>query len=246
MILSSYSIKGGVGKTALAVNLSYAMSLLGKRVLLIDLDPQGAAGFYFRIAAGEKFRMKDSKDVTEGFKRNIRESDYEGLDILPSNLAYRHLDIRLKEMEASRKQLRGILQNLKDDYDVILIDCPPNITLLSENIFRASDRILIPVIPTTLSQRTYEQLKGFFNESDLPMDRLVPFFSMVQGRNRMHSDTIQELTQTYPEFLKTGIPFAVEVEKMGLHREPLLVYGSRHPAADAYISLRDELLELQP
>ena len=243
-ILSSYSIKGGVGKTALAVNLAFALREAGRRTLLLDLDPQGAATFYFRVASAEKFRMRDSDSLTEGLRRNIRESDFPGLDIIPSNLGYRHFDILLDGMAKRRRQLRKVLEEFKPDYDVILMDCPPNITLLSENVFRASDALLVPVIPTVLSRRTLEQLADFFGDEDLPVRKLRPFFSMVQKRNRMHREIMDDLPELYPGFLKTAIPFSAEVEKMGVHRMPLLAYSHASAAAIAYRSLCVEILSL--
>jgi chromosome partitioning protein len=243
-ILSSYSIKGGVGKTALAVNLAFAFREAGHRTLLLDLDPQGAASFYFRVNNAAKFRVRDTQSLAEGLRGNIRESDYTGLDIIPSNLGYRHFDILLVGMSKRRKQLRKVLEEFKADYDVILMDCPPNITLLSENVFRASDAILVPVIPTVLSRRTLEQLTGFFQDEDLPGEMLRPFFSMVQKRSKMHREIMASLPALHPGFLKTVIPFSADVEKMGLHREPLLAYSHTCEAAKAYRALCDEILSL--
>jgi chromosome partitioning protein len=214
----------------------------GQRTLLIDLDPQGAAAFYFRVGSAKKVKMHDSQSIAESLRKNIRESDFPGLDIIPSNLAYRHFDIVLDGMTKSRKQLRRTLDEFKSDYDVILIDCPPNITLLSENIFRASDVILVPVIPTVLSQRTLEQLSTFFADENLPSELLRPFFSMVQARNKMHHEIMEKLPSLYPNFLNTGIPFSVDVEKMGLHRMPLLAYSTTSKAALAYRALCNEIL----
>ncbi|MEI6205221.1 MAG: AAA family ATPase [Desulfuromonadales bacterium] len=241
-VISSYSIKGGVGKTSLAVNLAFALCEAGQRTLLLDLDPQGAAAFYFRVGNAEKFRMRDAHSIADGLYRNIRESDFPGLDIIPSNIGFRHFDIVLDGMAKRRKQLRMILEELKSDYDVVLLDCPPNITLLSENIFKASDAILVPVIPTVLSRRTLEQLTGFFREEDLPCEILRPFFSMVQKRSKMHREIMAELPALQPGFLKTVIPFSAEVEKMGLRRMPLLAYSHTCEAALAYRALCDEIL----
>lgn len=242
-VISSYSIKGGVGKTALAVNLAYALYQGGYRTLLVDLDPQGAASFYFRVGTAEKHRIKDSRSLADGLRKNIRESDYPGLDIIPSNLAYRHFDIMLDSMSKRRKQFRMVLDEFKTEYDLILMDCPPNITLLSENVFRASDSILVPVIPTVLSQRTLEQLIGFFADEELPPDKLRPFFSMVQKRNRMHREIMEQLPASHPGFLKSAIPFSAEVERMGARRMPLLAWSGACEAARAYSSLCREILD---
>ena len=240
-ILSSYNIKGGVGKTALAVNLAFAFQQSGKRTLLVDLDPQGAAGFYFRVSPSEKFKAKEDDLSEDKVKSNIRESDYPGLDILRSNLAYRKFDLLLDRMKKRRSQLRLLLEPLEEDYDRIILDSPPNITLLSENVFRASDRILVPVIPTTLSERTLEQLFEFFTAKELSVEVILPFFSMVQRRNRMHQDTVEKLPKKYPAFLKTVIPFTVQVEKMGLYRKPLLAYANNLAVSAAYQALSEEI-----
>jgi chromosome partitioning protein len=242
-ILSAYSIKGGVGKTALSVNLAYALQQAGKRTLLVDLDPQGAAAFFFRVSPAAEFNLELDELTEAGFKRNIRESDYPGLDILPSNLAYRNFDIALDRMRKSRKQLRWLLQDLGGDYDFIVLDCPPNITLLAENVFRASNMILVPVIPTPLSERTLEQLFDFFKEMHLPTEIVVPFFAMAQKRSRVHRETIAQLPARYPTFLRTVIPFTVEIEKMGLRRMPVLAYGPSLPVAQAYGALCQEIQE---
>jgi chromosome partitioning protein len=242
-VLSSYSIKGGVGKTALSVNLGYALQQTGRRILLVDLDPQGAAAFFFRVRPAGETKMK-SGDLTEArLRQDIRESDYPGLDILPSNLAYRNLDLVLGRMRKPRKQLRWLIQDLGTDYDCIILDCPPNITLLSENVFRASNLILVPVIPTMLSERTLEQLYQFFAEMDLRTEILAPFFSMAQSRNRIHQETIARLPERYPRFLKTIIPFTVEMEKMGIRRTPVLAYGPALGIAQAYRRLCQEIQE---
>ncbi len=243
-IISCYSIKGGVGKTTLAVNLAYFLRESGKRVLLVDLDSQGAAGFCYRVAPAENFVPDSRKNLgADWVRENIRESDFPGLDILPSNLDYRYLDILLADMKKSRKQLDRTLSSLENKYDCIVLDCPPGVTLLSENIFRASDAFVVPVIPATLSVRTLRQLKEFLKEEKLDGIRMLPFFSMVQKNKRQHREIMDELRTEFKEVLNTIIPFSVEVENMGVERQPLLLKQKKSMAVKAYRALCQEILE---
>jgi len=164
--ISLYNIKGGVGKTASAVNLSYLAAQEKKRVLLCDLDPQSSATYYFRvkpkIKSGVKPFLKGKK-----LEKSIKGTDYDFLDLLPADFSLRNMDIVLDNVKGSKLRLKEVLKSFKGEYDFIFLDCPPNITLVSENIFYASDIILVPVIPTTLSHRTFEKLLAFFKKENL-------------------------------------------------------------------------------
>ena len=233
-IIACYSNKGGVGKTATSVNLAYASAMAGRRTLLCDLDPQGASGFYFRVKPSKKLQKKAFfKDVTR-FVDAIRASDFENLDLLPANLSYRDFDIFLSRMKNSRSRLKKALREVESDYDVIILDCPPNISLLSENVFKSADKIVVPVIPTTLSVRTFEQLYLFFKDNKYQRNKLLPFFSMVQKSKNLHKETMATLRKKYKSLLENYIPFSTEIERMGVHRAPVLTYAGRNSAVRAY------------
>ncbi|MEJ2544830.1 MAG: AAA family ATPase, partial [Calditrichaceae bacterium] len=156
--IALYSIKGGVGKTAAAVNLAYLTANSGITTLLIDLDPQSAATFYFRVRPSKKHTERKLIKGGKAVSKRIKASDFENLDLLPADFSYRNLDISLDQQNNSSKRLKELVKSLKGGYDYIFFDCQPNITLVSENVFIAADIILLPIIPTTLSMRTYETL----------------------------------------------------------------------------------------
>lgn len=243
-IIACYSNKGGVGKTAVAVNLAYALAADGLRVLLCDLDPQGASSFYFRVKPSKKLTdttfFKDVKKFTDA----IRGSDYENLDILPANMDFREFDVFLSRMRNSRSRLKKALKGVEKDYDIILLDCPPSISVLSENVFRCADLVVVPVIPTTLSQRTFEQLIDFFKDNKLETRKLQGFFSMVQSVKKLHGETMQAMNAAHKKrFLKTQIPFSSDVERMGVQRAPVVASSPNCGASKAYLALAAEITE---
>jgi chromosome partitioning protein len=242
-IIACYNIKGGVGKTATAVNLSYLSARQGWRTLLWDLDPQAAASFYFRVEPHVKKGAKGIVRKKHALQEHIKGTNYPGLDIIPADFSYRHFERYLDAAKKSTGRLKKLLHPLADEYDVLFIDCAPSISLLSENIFQAADALLVPVIPTILSIRTLKQLLDFMRKQELDILKVLPFFSMVDRRRSLHRTIIENPPFKQTLMLKSWIPYASEVEKMGEYREPLLAYSSHCPSAVAYQALWDEIIQ---
>jgi cellulose biosynthesis protein BcsQ len=238
-ILGVYNIKGGVGKTATAVNIGHLAAKSGLRTLIWDLDPQAAATFYLRV----KPKVKGSNKLIEG-KRDLNDvlkgSDYLNLDLLPADFSYRNMDLKLGESKKPAVRLLKLLRPLSEQYDVIVLDCPPSISLVSENIFRAADALLLPTIPTTLSLRTMNQLLDF-TEGHKLQTPVYAFYSMVDRRKKLHQEVIASPADPRCTVLDTLIPYASEVERMGLERRPVTDFARSSPAGRAYEALWQEI-----
>ena len=239
--IALYSIKGGVGKTATCVNLAHLAAGSRGPTLLCDLDPQGASTFYYRIQPKPKYNSRKFLKGGKKIDKAIRGTDFDNLDLLPADLSYRNLDIELNDCAKSHRRLRQLLEELAGQYNTIFLDCPPNITLVSENIFEAADAILVPMIPTTLSVLTYRKLTDFFEDAGLDKNKLLPFFSMVEPRKQMHQRTMQEIADSGINCLRTYVPYNAEVEKMGQYRAPLTHCRPQSSAAGVFNKLWSEI-----
>ncbi len=242
--IAIYSMKGGVGKTATAVNLAYCAAKNGNFTLICDLDPQAASTFYFRIKASKNFNASKFIKGGKNIDKNIKGTDFLNLDLLPSKLSYRNFDLALDALKNSTKKLKAIFKEIEDDYDYLFLDCPPGISLISENVFNASDIILVPLIPTTLSVRSYIKLLKFFKKNKMNNSKIYPFFSMVEKRKSLHIDTINRIGKKKNNFLTTQIPYRSDIEKMGIEKRPVPEYAENSPASESYFSLWEEINSL--
>jgi cellulose biosynthesis protein BcsQ len=241
--IAVYNIKGGVGKTATAVNLAHLSSAAGARTLIWDLDPQGAATFYFRVKPRIRGGIKKLMWGKKKLDRFVRGTDYGDLDLLPADFSNRNLDLVLDATKKPAKRMAKRIRPLTADYDHLYIDCAPSISLVSEGVFHAADVLLVPVIPTTLSLRALEQLLRHLKRDGPRKLRVLPFFCMVDRRKTMHREISSRKSIGKQTFLETRVPYSSQVEQMGAHRAPLAVYAGECEAAKAYESLWQEVLD---
>ena len=247
-IYATYNIKGGVGKTTAAVNLAYLSAAEHNRTLLWDLDPQGAASFLFRIKPRVKGGGKALIRGTKALDAAIKGTDFDDLDLLPSDFTYRNMDLVLGG-GADAKPTRRIAQLLKPlaaEYDHVFLDCPPSISLVSENVMHAADVLLVPLIPTTLSLRTLDQLTEFVAGFNGRRPEVRAFFSMVDRRKKLHREIIQDLSTERAVVAPTVIPALSVIERMSVERAPVTAFAPRTQAARAYRALWAELTAPQP
>jgi chromosome partitioning protein len=242
-VVALYNIKGGVGKTSAAVNLAWTAAEGGARVLLWDLDPQGAASYLLRIkpkVRGGGAKLVRGKSDPAGL---LKGSDHERLDLLPADFSYRNMDLVLDATKRPTQGLQRVIGPLAVDYDYVFLDCPPAISLASESIFAAADVLLVPLIPTPLSMRTFHQLRRFVaDEVPKPRPRILAFFSMADARKTLHREIMGELVASSDgAVLAAAIPAASDVEQMASRRRPLAAFAPRGRAALAYGALWTEV-----
>jgi chromosome partitioning protein len=238
-VLALYNLKGGVGKTAAAINLAYLAAADGYKTLVWDLDPQGSSSFYLNVKATNKNETKKLFTEELDIKNTIQGAAFENLWIIPADISARNIDALLSDVKHSRKKIKYLLSNVKN-FDIIILDCPPGISLLHENIFNAANWILMPNIPTTLSVNSFEMVMEYFRNNELDKSKVKCFFSMVDHRKNLHHEVMQ---QFYKDklFFKNYIPYLSDIEKMGIHQQPLFEYANSSYAAQCFRDLWNEV-----
>jgi chromosome partitioning protein len=230
--IAVYSLKGGVGKTSLAVNLAWASATLSsRRTLLWDLDGQAAATFLSGAGDG-----KPAAEARALFAREVAASGLivptgtERLDLLPADDSLRQLD-RFFFTLGKRKRLAKLLDAIGDGYDRIVLDCPPGLAETSEQILRAADLIIVPVIPSPLSRRALHEVVAYLDRHSIRRGAVLPVYNMVDRRRTMHLAALAE-NPDWPV-----VPMASAVEAMSRHRQAVGKFAPRSPAAAALASL---------
>ncbi len=240
-IISCYNIKGGVGKTSTTLNLGYLSACEGKRTLLWDLDLQGSVNYLLGQPPPEKKSIKVFGGDKATIKKRLQPSRFKKLDVLPADFSLYDIDKRLNEAEQPSSQIQKILASLQKKYDNIIIDSPPGFSILSRNLLKAIDVLLIPVLPSPLAMDAFESLRKEVKKESNRNLLVFPFFSMVDRRKQLHRKITELHLNGKRGFLHTVIPYSSKVEQMAVNQAPLFTYDTRSIAAKAYKALWSEL-----
>ena len=240
-IFSVYNIKGGVGKTTTSVNMAYLSAAAGARTLIWDLDPQGGTSYYLCVKPKIKGGSNELLQGKEQTMAQLRMTGYPNLDLLPADISYRNLDRRLAQASKPTQRLQRLVNPLAKQYDHLFVDCPPGLSLVTENVFQMTDVLLVPLIPTPLSLRAYNRLVQFLVKRRTKKLRVLPFFNMVNLDKPIHRVVTHNIGSKHPIFLKNSIPESTLIEAMGVKRSPIFTYARKSAEADTLRALWQEI-----
>jgi len=249
MVIAVTNQKGGVGKTTTAVNLSAALGAAGKRVLLVDADPQGnsTSGLGVRkqqIEASTYEVLVDGIAATEA----ILDTGFKGLSLLPAGISLAGAEIELVDLQDRVNRLRGALSPIREDYDYILIDCPPSIGLITLNALTAAGSVLIPIqcefyALEGLSQlmATVRQVKRLYNPH-IQIEGVL--LTMYDGRLNLTLQVVEEIKKYFPKkVFKTAIPRNVRLSEAPSYGQPVIYFDRASRGSQAYVDLAAELIK---
>ncbi|MBO7217546.1 MAG: ParA family protein [Clostridia bacterium] len=248
-IISIVNQKGGVGKTTSAVNLVAALGKMGKKVLLVDADPQGNTTSAYGIS--KQNLTVSSYDLLIGAAKArdaIIETQFQGVDIIPCNMDLAGAEVELIGIDNREAQLKGALILVKPDYDYIFIDCPPSLGLITINSLCASDTVFVPIqceyfALEGLSQlmATVRKIKRLYNPN-LELEGVL--LTMYDGRLNLTQQVVSEVKQFFDKKLfATAIPRAVRLSEAPSYGMPIQYYDPRSKGARAYDALAEEFIK---
>ncbi len=248
-IISFANQKGGVGKTTTCINLSAYVAAMGKKVLVVDLDPQGNATSGLGI--DKEKELKTVYDLISGdstAEEVVKQTVIDGLDILPSTVDLAGAELEMVEMPQREKIMKGILEPLKDSYDFIMIDCPPSLGLITVNALTASDSVIIPMqceyyplMGITQLMNTIRLIKFHLNPN-IDVEGVV--MTMKDKRSNLTNQVSDEIIKFFgKKVFFTYIPRNIRLAEAPSHGVPILLYEPSSKGAEAYLSLAEEFLD---
>ena len=251
VIISIVNQKGGVAKTTTAINVAAVLGNMGKKVLLVDLDPQGNATAGLGIFGGAKRDLEyTTYDVIMGEVRPaqaIISTKFKNLSLMPSTQALAEAEIRLLRFENKNLQLKKALLQIRDDYDIIIIDCLPSLGVLALNGLNACDRLIIPMQCEPYSLEGVAELiatvKRVKKSSNRNLQIMGIAFTMVDSKLKVNREVMRAIKSKFSEdiFFKTEIPRNVKLTEAPSHGEPIMYYDPTSKGAEAYGKLAREI-----
>lgn len=248
-IIAIANQKGGVGKTTTAVNLSACLAKMGKKVLLIDIDPQGNATSGLGVDTKNlETSIYDALINGTGMKEIITKTDYKNLYICPSDSALSGAEVELVNVMGREYQLKTAVSDIKNDYDFVIMDCPPSLGMITLNAFTACDSVLVPIQCEYYALEGLSSLTGTIKRVKKVLNKSIDIegvlLTMFDARTNLALQVVDEVKKFFPEKVyKTIIPRNVRLSEAPGFGEPVIVYDPASRGAESYLDLAEEVIE---
>ena len=248
-IISFANQKGGVGKTTTCINLASYLSALGKNVLVVDMDPQGNATSGLGITKNQKIlTLYDAIDGDKDINEVVRKTDIQNLDIIPATVDLAGAEVELVSMRGREKVVKNLLKKVRDNYDYILIDCPPSLGLLTINALTTSNSVVIPIQCEFFALEGLTQLMNTIKLVKKHLNEEIDVEGVILTMKDNRSNLIQEVSQEIKRFFgkkvyNTSIPRSIRLAEAPSHGKPIMTYDARSRGGVAYFELAKEFLD---